>query len=379
MSDDGRINVPKTPQKPASREETPSPWQIVTEVTRRVPTARFLLVLVGVIAVAALGVGLFLGNWKVALIATFLAFILAVPALLLMSAATVVTRQGLRIIIYFMLWAFLLLTVTIFVLLITCTVWRKPRDIKDILGSSNSSPLFYISGDINTFTSAVTNKPYVLLGVTDYIDIEPGQTTGDVLCKRRISYTLLPLRQWSKRDANVFTDQYSTLYGNAYPPDHWYGNQAEKIWGDLKKPEGRAYDVKFDASDKLPKAVMTGCNALYHETDEARTPPFGWPKALAANEDFFAYPNKEDYICSYTVIVDSRGFKLNLLTALGERTGTQQNLSPVDEQDRLDTIENREKPLGLYAISASWNNLQPGDNVEIIFRFEGSTTNRVGR
>jgi hypothetical protein len=364
---------PKVPDN--HHVNNPGPWTIITEVTRRVPAARFLLVLIGLIAVAALGVGLFFGNWKIALVATLLVFILAVPSILLMSAATVVTQRGLRILIYFMLWAFLLIAISIFVLLITCTVWRKPRDIREILSSGESQP-FYISSPIDPDNGAVTNKPYIILSIVDYVDIEPSPTNSDIICDRRISYTLLPLHNWSDNDENTFTEQYSTLYGNAFPPDHWYGTAMEKIWGDLKKPEGRAYDVKFNATEHVPISVVTGCNAIYHETSETRFPPYNWHTPLASNQDFFAYPNTGDYVCDYTILIDSRGFKLTSLAAIAERTGIKQILSPVEVEDGEDTLLKVNKPLGKYCISARWQNLIPGDGTEIVFQWDRLAKNQ---
>src|ERR1035438_8955056 len=119
MENDEKHSIPEggdsgTPKEPPPKN--PSPWTIILEVTRQVPAARFLLVLIGLIAVGALGIGLFLGNWKIALFATLVVFIFAVPSLLLMSVSTVATQRGLRLPVYFMIWAFLLIAIGVLVL-----------------------------------------------------------------------------------------------------------------------------------------------------------------------------------------------------------------------------------------------------------------------
>jgi hypothetical protein len=173
----------------------------------------------------------------------------------------------------------------------------------------------------------------------------------------------LPLRDITLQDKDHFVEQYSTIFGNAFPPQHWFGTDEERIFGTESKPEGRPYDVNFSAKKFSPRSITTGCNALYHNIDESRRPPFAWPTNLQKGDDFFAYPNHDDYIGQYTIIIDSDSLDLKLLQAIGERP-------PNLELQPARANPNTGKKAGQHGISARWENLIPGDNVEIVFHYD---------
>jgi hypothetical protein len=340
--------------------KSPNPLTIIYEVVRRVPAARFLLVLTGIVAIGALSLLLFWGNWKAALIATFVTFILAGPTLLLLSATRIVKRRGISVLIYTMLWALLCLTLSIFSLLITTTVFRWPRSLPEILGSGKVVGIQDASSVLESAIQA--KKSYALLSIVDYINIEPTGTNRDFFCKRRIVYTILPFHAWNEKAEHEFIEQYGTLYGNAFPPVHWYGTEKEVIYGDLKRPEGRPYDVRFAAEAFAPRTVVTGCNALYHPTNEVRTVPYFNTSPLASNEDFFVYPAIDDYILSYSIVLESRGFDIEFLSAIGQ---SQKGV----RLDPEETRSNHEASPETRSVSARWSNLVPGDGVQLVYRF----------
>jgi len=145
------------------------------------------------------------------------------------------------------------------------------------------------------------------------------------------------------------------------PPQHWYGTDQE-ILEDEKGPAGRPYKVTFEARKYVPRTITTGFNTVHHAA-AGIMPPYGSYEPLKPGQDFFTYENDDDYIRSYDVIIDSRGFDLSLIRAVGEH-GTDLILKPVQ------TNTNAGKPVGQRCVSARWENLVPGDNIGILFEYK---------
>lgn len=144
------------------------------------------------------------------------------------------------------------------------------------------------------------NRPYILESVViiwHFRDV-PFENPSRRELSVRTTYIVRPLRPFGAAEAGLFKEEYGYDSANFL---HWAGPEDEAF----ESTQGRVYLVKFSGETAQPRTVVTGAELSYELPLAPGRPGFGDRLKLAANEEFWRYPNDVDVICELTMIIES--------------------------------------------------------------------------
>lgn len=201
-------------------------------------------------------------------------------------------------------------------------------------------------------------KPYILDSVIFYIRLEDaaGPPGSERRAFVRAVYNVRALRDIQSAE-DVFLEQFSSSVSTA-PPEHWFGNRREIF----KNVNGSIYSVNVEARNGDRFTVVTGANLTYQLPLPAGRPVPGEVARLAGNEDYWYYPNREDFIGELVVILESPTTVLRPLERGAVRiTNNQPHLSDVSVGERASSVPRQR------TLSAAWYDVRPTEGAGILY------------
>ena len=348
-----------------------SAWNAISNAAKHVKGVGFLYVMVALVAFPAISISFFQGKWEYALVGGLLSLLFAVPAVVFSHLPRITAGAGFKTAALAMIWSYLGASLCVIGLLISTAVFRWPYPISVVLGLSASektdSPVAIEWSTDPKRKDQLPQRPYVLPSVTEYLRFEPANKKPDSMAvSDRVFYSILAIDDLQPRP-DLFQEGFDSVFGSseAY---HWYGSRPDNFKGKSVVPAGKFYSVDISAKKQSVLPLVTGADYVFNLNDPVRTsrkPYDDYPTQLAANEDFWEYPNKEDYIHHFAFIIDSQGYKIRLISS---RCIRQPNidLKPVFKKEKGPTEDQK----GNYAVSVEWEDVIPGDVLYVVFARE---------
>lgn len=200
------------------------------------------------------------------------------------------------------------------------------------------------------------NKDYIMLSTAMSIRVEDNLREHVRHSYYRIVYTILPLK-----DKAGFPEQYTT--GNRKAAiAHWYGSETEIGHTDT------SYDVKFSVKKGTPYTLITGADYTYPLPLDPNRKAAAEILTLSPNEEFYSYPNQEDEICKLSILIESPTTKLKPAeTEAGLRYTLAGNIGNIGRSAAHFVEEDDNGNKG--SLSAHWDNVKPGEEVGIHFKW----------
>jgi hypothetical protein len=198
-------------------------------------------------------------------------------------------------------------------------------------------------------------RPYVLDSVVLHVRHDDSGKPKKRRTFVRAIYTVRALRDINADEEKTFPEEFESDTKKKFT--HWFGSHRETFLS----PQGSAYDVDVQAKAGQRFTVMTGAVLDYTLPLDVRPLPRQLGN-LQPNEDSWFYPNKEDFIGSITIVVESptTALRPHALQAIRMR-----NKQVVNHDARLSGPEGS-KPFE-RSISYTWFNLTPGDLVGLVY------------
>jgi hypothetical protein len=201
---------------------------------------------------------------------------------------------------------------------------------------------------------------YIIESATMIVDMDadgavPGQTS---VVDVHINYLVFALNP-----VTIFDEDYHSMSSNTISLDRLHGADPETDFLE-PSPTRKTWNVKLNLMPGVRQSILTGARYVYKL-------PFPEKRTihdfidLKPTEDVWGYPNKEDVIGEFTIIIQSR-------TPI--RPPNDGDMLLVDRSDPTKLVSRPDKPLlevpdqgsrGSYVLSARWHNLRPGQTMEL--------------
>lgn len=204
-------------------------------------------------------------------------------------------------------------------------------------------------------------KFYVVDTIVMHVRLEDVQASRRQQRRRahvRAVYNVRALKDFSEDD-DSFVEQFTSSIKDA-PALHWFGNRREFIHND----DGSIYSVRIAAREGDRFTVVTGVTFEYTLPYPAdRTAPAEVAR-LGPNQDYWVYPNREDFVGELTLILESPTTMLQPMERGAIRvTNNQPKLADVFVGERVGAKPEQR------SLSYSWQHLRPGERVGILYRW----------
>lgn len=201
-------------------------------------------------------------------------------------------------------------------------------------------------------------KPYYIESIAQMVrlaDTYSPQANSRVSSVRTI-YVLRPLRKLNKSEA-LFNELYTSSHVSR-PPEHWYGSQREIFAND----NGSRYDVQIEANANDTYTVITGANFYYDLpfTSDRMVPAA--VRSLSRNEDYWIYPNEDDFVGQITISIESPTTRMQALQRGKLRITNKQPLL-----DDVTTYAPTDAQPAQQSLTASWSTVRPREKVGILY------------
>lgn len=207
--------------------------------------------------------------------------------------------------------------------------------------------------------AAETNRPYIILSISDrsQIEFECIKNQPKLVNRRRVTYVILALRK-IKKEENLFVEQYYSSETTAVERNPGTENEIEQTGG--------PWSVEIEMEAGETRTITTGA-VFYYDLPLKSRLALGQQLSLNFDDQFFSYPNKEDVVGEIVMQIESKSFDLSVMGGKAARRFNKDtsNLLPGDviRQQTVGTTKT-------VSLSSRWLNIMPNQEVGIAFKLE---------
>jgi hypothetical protein len=258
-----------------------------------------------------------------------------------------------------------LATVLVIVILVAITViWQKQVSFENDVFAFRvrGTPSMESSSLKSCIARGYGRKSYIILSAFMTVRVEDDSEHKIRHSYFRTVYTILPLT-----DKVDFKEEYDA--GSSKPRvEHWWGPEEETLESN-SNDSSSIYFVKFPVEKGTPYTLLTGADYKYALPLPGDRKALSETLTLPSNEEFYSYPNTDDYICELSISIESPTTNFSpgqheaalRHTVSGQTANTEKSVAHFATNDMSNSAGNK------GSIAAHWTDVQPSEEVGIHF------------
>jgi hypothetical protein len=242
---------------------------------------------------------------------------------------------------------------------------RTPKTFAETLEHADAARRASKSSESSLYLTS-DHKDYVLDSIVLMVRLEDMPQAGGKVrdCDVRTIYTLRAVKDISP-DNGVFQEFYGSDIAKV---QNWPGTNQEVNF--KVRPNEIIYDVLFGGLKAGQTTnFVTGAHLVYNLPLQKERNTLGSKALLAANQDYWSYPNSSDTIGELTMVLESKSLKLSPVGQAAKRFAQQDlksrgNLKLIAES----AITKRSDVASDWSsVSARWKNVSPNETVVLTY------------